>query len=162
LYQVNATLQRDEIENAVHCAAAQMAATTATRKNHATTTPKMTIFVAADAPSSAQYAVAYGSRLGLPMITRPSLSNNRAPPLHLDRGQDFLNAASRDWRNHDASEYYDVFVDLYLLAAARCVNAGVGGYGMWAGHVGRHADCLVQRNVTVVCPKPVVAVLDKS
>jgi hypothetical protein len=172
LYQVNATLQRDEMENAIHCTMATMRKMkmkmlvnhhnnndTTTTSTTTTTTINTTIFVAADAPSSARYAVQYGAKLGLRMVQRSTTGSSQqlGPPLHLDRGRDYLDAASMDWQRHNVTDYYDIFVDLYLLAASRCVQTGLGGYGIWASRIGQspHADdeCVVQRNVTTVCPK---------
>jgi hypothetical protein len=168
LYQVNATLQRDEMENAIHCTMATMRKMkrrmvvnhhnnndSTTTTSTTTTAINTTIFVAADAPSSAQYAVQYGAQLGLRMVQRSTNESQLSPPLHLDRGRDYLDAASMDWQRHNVTDYYDIFVDLYLLAASRCVQTGLGGYGVWASRIGPspHAECVVQRNVTTVCPK---------
>lgn len=44
-------------------------------------------------------------------------------PLHLEK-------ASK-WRDRQASEYYDTFVDLYLIALSRCFTYNIGGFGEW-------------------------------
>jgi len=38
-------------------------------------------------------------------------------------------------------EFYGTFVDLYLLAMARCVTYGTGGYGHWGMLIGGHTTC---------------------
>lgn len=63
-----------------------------------------------------------------------TMSKVRAP-LHLDRGSDYLlhhqsNASVQS--NHSVSDYYSIFVDLYLISEGRCVAYNVGGFGHWA------------------------------
>jgi hypothetical protein len=58
--------------------------------------------------------------------------NPTKEPLHLDM--------SSSHRQH-ASDYYDTFVDLYLLALGKCVSYGVGGFGTWALLISANATC---------------------
>lgn len=39
-------------------------------------------------------------------------------------------------------DYYPIFVDLFLLAGARCVAVGVGGYGLFAGVWSSGGECV--------------------
>ncbi|VEU45143.1 unnamed protein product [Pseudo-nitzschia multistriata] len=43
--------------------------------------------------------------------------------------------------------FYDTFVDLYLMAMARCVTYGRGGYGHWALLIGGHLDCAKRQHI---------------
>ena len=80
----------------------------------------------------------------------PSMSTNTSTntpsrigePLHLDNGDNFLCTGCA---NHyvSARDYYDTFVDLYLLASGGCVVAGRGGYGVWASRMSTNASCLM-------------------
>ena len=54
-------------------------------------------------------------------------------PLHLDK------ASSRV-----AADYYDIFVDLYLLANARCISHGPGGFGRFGVLLSRDPSCFVK------------------
>jgi hypothetical protein len=53
-------------------------------------------------------------------------------PLHLEKA---------NWTNRQASEYYDTFVDLYLLGMSKCVAYNVGGFGRWGLLLGYNATC---------------------
>ncbi|KAI2496894.1 hypothetical protein MHU86_17587 [Fragilaria crotonensis] len=57
-------------------------------------------------------------------------------PLHLDKAS--------NWSDRNASEYYDVFVDLYLIALSRCVTYNIGGFGEWGLWMSRYASCAVR------------------
>ena len=67
-----------------------------------------------------------------------NLNNNRHPqpppppeqPFHLDKAP----------RSARASDFYDTFVDLYLLALSRCVTYNMGGYGTWALLISPYAN----------------------
>ena len=61
-------------------------------------------------------------------------------PLHLDRGIDFLETSDA-WKNAKAASFYDIFVDLYLLAGSQCLAYGVGGYGMWGALLSHNISC---------------------
>ncbi len=41
--------------------------------------------------------------------------------------------------------FYDTFVDLYMLAMGGCVTYGKGGYGNWASLIGGHLECQRQQ-----------------
>jgi hypothetical protein len=62
-------------------------------------------------------------------------------PLHLDRGIGFLQK-SDGWKNLSASAFYNVFVDLYLLAGSQCVAHGIGGYGKWGSLLSSNSSCV--------------------
>ncbi len=60
---------------------------------------------------------------------------NPNPPLHIDR--------DKDWAKRKPSDYYDTFVDLYLLALAGCVAYSKGGYGHWGLLIGGNVACAI-------------------
>jgi hypothetical protein len=62
-------------------------------------------------------------------------------PLHLEK--------SRNWENRSVSEYYDTFVDLYLLALSACLTYNVGGYGQWALWISKFPTCFNQHGTNV-------------
>ena len=94
-----------EARNAVDCAAKLL--------------PGKPIFFASDSRNVSGFAIEYGKG-------RVVADINGSDPLHLDRGTNFL--AVRDGvSNRSASDYYSVFVELYLLGNARCVTHGIGG-----------------------------------
>jgi len=62
-------------------------------------------------------------------------------PLHLEK--------SLNWQNHTASDYYDTFVDLYLIALSQCVAYNIGGYGQWGLWMSRNASCFKHHGTRV-------------
>ena len=87
------------------------------------------VYLASDSADVSQYGVEFG---GTHSMGRVVAALDRPTPLHLDRGAEFLSANQSDWRLHNASAYYDTFVDLYLLAQARCVALDLGGFARWS------------------------------
>lgn len=53
-------------------------------------------------------------------------------PLHLDKADSI-----------DPRKYYNVFVDLFLLAGANCIAHGVGGYGRFGVLLSQNASCFL-------------------
>jgi hypothetical protein len=57
---------------------------------------------------------------------------HKEEPLHLEKA---------NWTNRQPSEYYDTFIDLYLLGMSKCVAYNVGGFGRWGLLLGYNATC---------------------
>jgi hypothetical protein len=53
--------------------------------------------------------------------------------LHLDKME--------DWKSRPPSDFYSIFVDLYLMANGRCVTYGQGGFGQYALLLRYNATC---------------------
>lgn len=99
------------------------------------------ILVATDNPEVTKRAVQYGQRsLRRNMLSAPTAEQEI---LHLDRGSSFLEQKSQKWDSHvfPPSAYYNVFVDLYLLADAHCVAYHFGGYGRWGLALSQNITC---------------------
>lgn len=67
-------------------------------------------------------------------------------PLHLEK--------ALNWENRTAKDYYDTFVDLYLLGMSRCLTYNVGGYGQWGLWISQDSSCFKShgtKRVTNVC-----------
>jgi hypothetical protein len=168
LYHFNLTgsdLQHT-VENAINCAA-QLSADSNSNTNTnpaiqstAGLTPER-ILLASDSLTASQLAVAYGQGRVVSQSTTTDDNNNGIStqwqtPLHLDREADFL-------QHHEhrgvllqhqtalpASAYYNVFVDLYLLANSRCVTYDRGGFGKLGSLLSTNASCFV-RHKTKKC-----------
>lgn len=99
----------------------------------------MPILVASDSQKATNIAVQYLNQniSGVKAVTR---IGNGKEPLHLDRGNNFF-ARSNRHGSSDASDYYDVFVDLYLLSMARCIACGRGYFGVWANLLSEDPNC---------------------
>jgi len=54
-------------------------------------------------------------------------------PVHLEMAE--------NWSTRPVSDFYDTFVDLYLLGLSRCVAYGVGGFGHWGLMIGYNSSC---------------------
>ena len=54
-------------------------------------------------------------------------------PLHLDKAEDI--------ENREPNEFYDTFVDLYLLGMSKCVTYNRGGYGQWGSLISYDVSC---------------------
>ena len=65
--------------------------------------------------------------------TRVALITRDYEPLHVEK--------TPNWRDRQPSEYYDTFVDLYLLGLSRCLSFNVGGYGQWGLWMGYNSTC---------------------
>jgi hypothetical protein len=126
------TKHAPHFRNAVHCASKLL--------------PTAPIYIASDAAAVTEYAVRYGrekaaasakKRKGataVAVLARPTFSNSTSP-LHLDRGSDYLTTTWQQLEQEAVrrpSDYYDIFVDLYLLARSKCIALHTGGYGRWA------------------------------
>jgi len=95
------------------------------------------MYIATDSINTTKKAVRYGRQKGGQVAARIS----EQPPLHIDRGTNFLSRANPDWSKHGPEAFYDIFVDLYLLASARCIAHGVGGYGRWGNLLSQNISC---------------------
>jgi hypothetical protein len=107
-------------ENAVNCASMLR--------------PGGPIYFASDSKYATQMALAYGKTIGSHVVvarTTGSLSNNKEP-LHLDK----TNGSS-----NEPSDFYDTFVDLYLLGMSRCLTYNIGGFGKWGLLLGYNSSC---------------------
>lgn len=137
LYAIN-DRPKEEIEawtiNAIDCAS-QL------RKNPI----KYPIMFASDSSYATSYSHIYGQSKSnnannangknVSIVTR---AHNPNPPLHLDR--------TKDWSKRPASDYYDTFVDLYLLALAGCVTYNKGGFGHWGLLIGGNITCSIEQD----------------
>lgn len=56
---------------------------------------------------------------------------------------------------NEDTDFYVVFVDLFLMSYARCVYYGAGGFGRWGSLVSYHPKCGIPYTInhgTLVCP----------
>jgi hypothetical protein len=111
------------------------------------------IYFASDTAIVTQRAIQYGSHQNLVVLSRTSRrrrhhnnddqesfnsivdTNTLNNPYHID--QPAAAAATTTTTNDTVlllspHDFYDTFVDLYLLAMGRCHTWGAGGYGSWA------------------------------
>ena len=100
-----------------------------------------TIFVASDATFAAKVAQRHGTEFGWKVVHH--IPDAGQEPLHLDKAV--------NWQDRSPSDYYDAFVDLYLLGSAKCVAYGMGGYGKFASWLTGNPSCALQHhNATAI------------
>ena len=87
------------------------------------------IFVAADSQAAIQVAIDYGARQNATVLTHPSHPD---PPLHLDRYAAMTIHDKTDEDHPPPQDFFDTFVDLYIMSLGRSVFTTRGGYGHWA------------------------------
>jgi hypothetical protein len=75
-------------------------------------------YFASDSFDAKQVAVLYGKYRNVTVVATGEQS------LHLDR--------DANWETREVSEYFPVFVDLYVGSFAKCFSVNVGGFGTWA------------------------------
>jgi hypothetical protein len=135
LYLKDESNNTDMIRNGINCA---------TRLK-----PGWPVYFASDSVSATLAALEYGRSKEQQRKSKNSTATTTATvvarmadtePLHLDRGIDFL-SSSDAWKNVKATAFYDIFVDLYLLAGSQCLAYGVGGYGMWGALLSHDISC---------------------
>ena len=85
------------------------------------TSPGGPFYFASDSNYAITLAKRYGRQRRAVVVAR---LNGKQEPLHLDKVP--------DWQQRPPSDYYDTFVDLYLLALGKCVACSMGGFGSWA------------------------------
>jgi hypothetical protein len=147
LYQSNAVEQHEEI-NAIHCASQLAAAAAAAGVSDGSSSSSMLpIYFASDSNRTVAFAREYGKSKGGGSVHVVARASDHEP-LHLDRGRDFLTKAADEWQNHAVSDFYDIFVDLYILSMARCVTHGIGGYGKLAVLLSRNQTCSIDHRKT--------------
>jgi hypothetical protein len=93
-------------------------------------------YIASDSEFAVQVAQEYGREKQVVVASRSirnddgTISSSHAQPYHLDKAP----------RKAKASDFYDTFVDLYLLALSRCITYNMGGFGTWALYISPHAN----------------------
>ena len=97
--------------------------------------PDLPVYIASDSSEVTKYLVNYGDRIQKRVVAREV----NGTPLHLDRGANYLRNPLR--LSEPVDQFYDTFVDLYLLAGAKCVTYGKGGYGKWASLLSQNPNC---------------------
>jgi hypothetical protein len=85
--------------------------------------------MASDHPLATQMAVEYGEKQSAHVVAR----QHTAQPLHLDKADNVT--------DRKPFEFYDTFIDLYLMGLSRCVTFNRGGFGQWASLISHNSTC---------------------
>jgi hypothetical protein len=114
-------VKKNWAENAINCASELR--------------PQKTIFFTSDSANATYYAQQYGEHHNRPVKIATRIPDPN-PPLHIDF----------EWRGRPASDFFDGFVDLYILASADCVTYNKGGFGFMGSLMGRNATCSLRQD----------------
>lgn len=125
------------IINATHCAIHL-----ATVNNNNNQPP--TVLVATDSSRATRTVLDYIQHNVTTIKAVATLDDtNPKEPFHLDRGANFLSKIPASHEN-SPQDYYDTFVDLYLLSMAKCIVAGRGGFARWANLISQDPSCIFE------------------
>jgi hypothetical protein len=94
--------------------------------------PEHPIYFASDSSKAAQIAQRYASAMGGRLVVH---SPDPDPPLHFD--------LDPNWKRRKPTDYFDTFIDLYLIALAGCVAFSQGGFGHWGLLIGGNVTCQI-------------------
>ena len=90
------------------------------------------ILFVSDSTYATHIATQYGQQLGINVVHREHTSAHQ--PLHLEKAE-----AVGDF---SAEEYYDTFVDIYMIGMSRCTAYNMGGFGRWGSMIGYNSTCV--------------------
>lgn len=127
LYQTN---QRDIrvvqtwTDNAIHCAL----------KLQQPTIGKLPVYFASDSDQAVRHAIYYGKKHSVHVVTQPEVDHSENS-LHLDK--------TKNWKERHASDFFGIFIDLYLMSLGKCVAYGIGGFGKFASLISSSPMCSV-------------------
>merc|ERR1719253_1409224 len=51
---------------------------------------------------------------------------------------------AQQWKSGNVSDFYPTFVDLLIMAEARCMSHGVGGFGVFANILSKDPSCVIR------------------
>jgi hypothetical protein len=73
--------------------------------------------------------------------------------LHIDRGDKLLETHLRQVtvQDYEIEDFYNIFVDLYILSHASCITHFTGNFGRWANLISENITCRMS-NVKNFCP----------
>jgi hypothetical protein len=92
------------------------------------------VYFASDSTVALRSVQDYAKNHGYPIVT---IENQ--VPLHLDK--------AGNWSTRHPSDFYSVFVDLYLMGMGKCVSYGQGGFGRYGLLLSYNASCYVRHTV---------------
>lgn len=134
------SIANDWAHNAVHCAL------------YLQQQPEdpLPIFVASDMDAASRQAVSYGRARGVTVLSHhPSMDAPKINPLHLDKVE--------NWGEKEDTDFYDIFVDLYIMSMGKCVTFGQGGFGKFASLMSSNSTCSMYHMTATTsfhCPAP--------
>lgn len=89
--------------------------------------------------SDSHFAVRVASNMGRTTSRKIVTFDDEKEALHLDKKD--------QWTSGNVADFYPVFVDLLVMAEARCMAHGVGGYGTFANMLSVDPTCVIEHDV---------------
>jgi hypothetical protein len=99
------------------------------------------VYVATDSAEATQAALLYAKKER--HFTQAVAASQNKSVLHLDRGSSFVSKDPTQWTEGSPVDYYSTFVDVYVMAQARCRARNVGNYGTWANLLSQDPTCTI-------------------
>lgn len=94
--------------------------------------PGAPVFFASDSHVAMIYARKYAEAFNRDVVT----FDDEKEALHLDKKE--------QWKSGNVSDFYPTFVDLLIMAEARCMSHGVGGFGVFANILSKDPSCVIR------------------
>lgn len=94
------------------------------------------VFFASDSHKSVIYARKYAEEFNRHIV----VFDNEKEALHLDK--------KVQWKSGNVSDFYPTFVDLLIMAEAKCMSHGVGGFGRFANMLSVDPRCVISHDST--------------
>eukprot|EP00980_Cylindrotheca_fusiformis_P031077 scaffold25800_cov162-Cylindrotheca_fusiformis.AAC.3 len=92
----------------------------------------MPILFVSDSTFATHAASSYASTRGIHIVHRPHVKQ----PIHLEKAANLSALRS--------SDFYDTFVDLYMIGMSQCTAYNMGGFGRWGSLIGYNSSCVFQ------------------
>jgi hypothetical protein len=110
--------------------------------------PKLTgnslpVYFASDSDKALRFGIMYGKTFKVDVVSREAKYGKN--PLHIDK--------TSDWQVRPPTDFFEVFIDLYVMALSKCVTYGMGGYGRFASLMSGNTTCsIVHMSATYMEP----------
>ena len=110
-------------ENAVRCATSKLPI-----YYNSDSKTGMPILFVSDASLATELASAYARKRGIEVLHR----QHSRLPLHLEKAN----------FTGDVTDFFDTFVDIYMIGMSRCTAYNMGNYAKWGSRIGYNASCV--------------------
>lgn len=96
--------------------------------------PGAPVYFASDSHTAVTYARKYGEAFNHTVVTL----DDEKEALHLDKKD--------QWKSGNVSDFYPTFIDLLIMAEAKCMAYGVGGFGRFASILQIDPKCVLRHD----------------
>jgi hypothetical protein len=125
-------------KNSIHCATTKLPIYHPSSTDASDNPMAMPILFVSDSTFATQTAKSYAHERGIDVVHRTHLQ----PPLHLEK--------AANWSSLSARDFYDTFVDLYMIGMSQCTAYNMGGFGRWGNLIGYNSSCVFQMKANMI------------